>query len=290
MPETSPKPKSTLAGAYASILLSASLWGIMGLWNRNLMRFGFTPTNIVAIRNFCGMVLLVAVFAVKDRSVFRIRRAHLKYFLGTGIFSVVLFTACYFSCQQICSLAVASVLLYTAPAFVVVMTAVLWKEPLTKKKALALLLTLVGCALTCGLFAGDLRVTVPGVLLGLGAGFFYAMYSVLGRTALAHYGSMTVTVWTFLVAEALAAAGPAGTGGVLHCPAVHSVHQRPQPGGAGQGLHHGQRGGGGGVPGRRGGLWGAHDPPDPGGHCLRAGGRVHSEVNLWQSTKKKKPT
>ena len=141
MPETSPKPKSTLAGAYASILLSASLWGIMGLWNRNLMRFGFTPTNIVAIRNFCGMVLLVAVFAVKDRSVFRIRRAHLKYFLGTGIFSVVLFTACYFSCQQICSLAVASVLLYTAPAFVVVMTAVLWKEPLTKKKALALLLT-----------------------------------------------------------------------------------------------------------------------------------------------------
>ena len=200
MPETSPKPKSTLAGAYASILLSASLWGIMGLWNRNLMRFGFTPTNIVAIRNFCGMVLLVAVFAVKDRSVFRIRRAHLKYFLGTGIFSVVLFTACYFSCQQICSLAVASVLLYTAPAFVVVMTAVLWKEPLTKKKALALLLTLVGCALTCGLFAGDLRVTVPGVLLGLGAGFFYAMYSVLGRTALAHYGSMTVTVWTFIVA------------------------------------------------------------------------------------------
>ena len=80
------------------------------------------------------------------------------------------------------------------------MTAVLWKEPLTKKKALALLLTLVGCALTCGLFAGDLRVTVPGVLLGLGAGFFYAMYSVLGRTALAHYGSMTVTVWTFIVA------------------------------------------------------------------------------------------
>lgn len=38
------------------------------------------------------------------------------------------------------------------------------------------------------------------VLLGLGAGFFYALYSIFGRYALAHYDSMTVTMWTFLFA------------------------------------------------------------------------------------------
>ena len=38
------------------------------------------------------------------------------------------------------------------------------------------------------------------VLLGLGAGFFYALYSIFGRYALAHYVSMTVTTWTFLFA------------------------------------------------------------------------------------------
>jgi drug/metabolite transporter (DMT)-like permease len=45
-----------------------------------------------------------------------------------------------------------------------------------------------------------LTVTPLGILLGLGSGFFYALYSVFGRYALAHYDSMTVTVWTFLFA------------------------------------------------------------------------------------------
>lgn len=192
--------KSIPAGASLSILLAAALWGVIGIWNRTLMAAGLSPTTIVVVRNFGGMLLLSAIFAVKDPGVFRVRREHLKYFFGTGIISVVLFTCCYFTCQRVCSLAVASILLYTAPSFVVVLSAVLWKDPITKRKLLALLLTLAGCACVCGVFAGGLRVTAGGVLLGLGAGFFYALYSIFGRYALAHYDSMTVTVWTFLFA------------------------------------------------------------------------------------------
>lgn len=198
MNETS--KKASQSGAYASILLAAALWGIIGLWNRTLMAAGLSPTGIVTVRNFGGMVLLVLVFAIRDRSVFRVKREHLKYFAGTGIVSVLLFTICYFSCQKICSLAVASILLYTAPSFVVILSALLWKEPVTKKKLLALVLTLIGCACVCGVFAGGLTVTASGIALGLGAGFFYALYSIFGRYALAHYDSMTVTVWTFLFA------------------------------------------------------------------------------------------
>lgn len=194
------KQKRLPAGAAASILAAAALWGVMGLWSRRLMAAGLSPTSIVMVRNFGGMLLLLAVFAVKDRSVFRVRREHLKYFFGTGVVSVLLFTVCYFSCQKICSLAVASILLYTAPSFVVLLSAVLWREPVTKRKLLALGLTLVGCACVCGLFSGQMTVTAAGVLLGLGSGFFYALYSIFGRYALAHYGPMTVTVWTFLFA------------------------------------------------------------------------------------------
>ena len=197
---TQQQKKTAPWAAYLSILAAAALWGVIGIWNRRLMALGLSPTGIVAVRNFGGMALLVIIFAFRDRSVFRVRREHLKYFFGTGIISVVLFTVCYFSCQKLCSLAVASILLYTAPSFVVVMSALLWKEPVTKKKLTALALTLVGCALVCGVFAGDLTVTLSGVLLGLGSGFFYALYSIFGRYALAHYGSMTVTVWTFLFA------------------------------------------------------------------------------------------
>lgn len=186
--------------AALSILSGAALWGIIGLWNRVLLAAGLSPLDIVFLRNFGGMTLLSLYFLVRDRSVFHVDRACIPYFFGTGVVSVVLFTACYFSCQKLCSLSVASVLLYTAPSFVVLLSAALWREAVTRRKLLALGLTLCGCALVCGLFSGGMTVTVTGVLYGLGAGFFYALYSVFGRYALASASAMTVTVWTFLFA------------------------------------------------------------------------------------------
>jgi len=205
------KRENQQLAAYAAILVAAAFWGTIGLWNRGLMESGVSPTSIVPVRNFGGMLVLTVLFAVRDRSVFRVKREHIKYFLGTGIVSVLMFTCCYFTCQKLCSLAVASILLYTAPSFVVIMSAILWKEPVTKKKLLALVLTLVGCACVCGLFSGGLSVTLAGVLLGLGSGFFYSLYSIFGRYALAHYEPMTVTVWTFIFAGtgSLAFARPA---------------------------------------------------------------------------------
>lgn len=199
--QTAEEKKMPTAAAYASILTSAALWGLSGMWNRYLMAAGLSSYTTAALRNLGGLTVLLIIFLVKDRSVFRMKKDHLKYFFGTGVISVTMFTACYFSCQKFCSLAVASVLLYTAPSFVVVLSAILWKEPITKKKLAALGLTLVGCACACGLFSGGMTVTGTGVLLGLGAGFFYALYSIFGRYALrAGYNSMAVTVWTFLFA------------------------------------------------------------------------------------------
>ena len=94
--------KKSARRACAAILAAAALWGVIGIWNRRLMAAGLSPTSIVTVRNCGGMVLLGLVLAVRDRSVFRVRREHLKYFFGTGVVSVVLFTACYFSCQKLC--------------------------------------------------------------------------------------------------------------------------------------------------------------------------------------------
>ena len=202
MMKTPAAEKQSKMLAYACILGAAFFWGIIGIWNRRLMDSGVSPTSIVVIRNIGSMLLLSAIFAVKDRSMFRVKKEHLKYFFGTGVISVVLFTLCYFSCQKVCSLAMASIFLYTAPSFVVIMAAILWKEPVTKKKLAALVLTLVGCALVCGIFAGELTVTTAGILFGLGAGFFYALYSIFSRYALKHYSAIKCTLWMFIFAGA----------------------------------------------------------------------------------------
>ena len=183
---------------YLNILGAAACWGCIGLFNRFLMRAGMGAANIVVIRNFGGLVLLTLIFALRERSVFHVKAKHLPIFFGTGVVSMVFFTLCYFKCQELCSLAVSAILLYTAPAMVVLMSAAVFRERITRKKILALALALLGCSFVTGVWSGDASVTAAGVLFGLGAGFLYALYSIFAPFGLRHYTPFTVVYWTFV--------------------------------------------------------------------------------------------
>ena len=185
---------------YLNILGAAACWGCIGLFNRFLMRAGMGAANIVVIRNFGGLVLLTLIFALRERSVFHVKAKHLPIFFGTGVVSMVFFTLCYFKCQELCSLAVSAILLYTAPAMVVLMSAAVFRERITRKKILALALALLGCALVTDVFTGGLSLTTKGMLFGLGAAFFYALYSIFAPFGLRHYSPLAVVFWTFVFA------------------------------------------------------------------------------------------
>ena len=186
--------------SYFYILLGGTLWGIIGLFNRNLTEGGFSSFSIVLVRNLGSLIVLGLVFLVFDRSIFLIKLKHLPYFFGTGVISILLFTLCYFTCQQQCSLATAAILLYTAPTFVVILSAILWKDKITKRKIAALVITFLGCTFVTGVWSGDFTVTLFGFMLGIGSGFFYGMYSIFARYALEHYKPLTVTFYTFVFA------------------------------------------------------------------------------------------
>ena len=186
--------------SYFYILLGGTLWGLIGLFNRNLSAGGFSSCSIVLVRNLGSLIVLGLVFLIFDRSIFRTELKHLPYFLGTGVISILLFTLCYFSCQQVCSLATAAILLYTAPTFVVILSAILWKDKITKRKIIALVITFLGCSFVTGVWSGNFSVTLVGFLLGIGSGFFYGLYSIFARYALEHYKPLTVTFYTFVFA------------------------------------------------------------------------------------------
>ena len=119
------------------ILIAGISWGMLGLFSRNLALYGFAPRDIVLVRNFGSLVVLTVLFLIMDRNIFKIKLKHFPFFLGTGFVSVVLFTLFYFSCQQHCSLAISAILLYTSPVFVMIMSAMIWKDKVTKQKILA---------------------------------------------------------------------------------------------------------------------------------------------------------
>lgn len=190
--------KKTLS--YFYVILGAACWGVIGLFNRLLAQAGASVWTQVLIRNFFSLLVLTAVFALFHRQVFRIRLRHLPLFVAAGLLSVLCLAIVYFNCQKLCSLAVAGTLLYLAPSFVVLMSALLWKAPLTRRKILALIISLLGCALVSGVVGGSLSASLGGILLGIASGFCYATYTIFAHYGLAHYDSYTMTYWTFVFA------------------------------------------------------------------------------------------
>ena len=185
---------------YINVVLGAVCWGFLGVFNRILATTGITMGNRVLIRNFGSLLLMTVVFAIIHPQVFHIKLKHLPIFLGSGLIGVVGLGWTYFSCQMMCSLAVAAILLYLAPSFVVIGSAILWKAPLTRRKIIALVLALIGCALVSGIVGGDLTISWVGLLLGIGAGMCYASYTLFAHYGLSHYDSFTMIYWTFAVA------------------------------------------------------------------------------------------
>ena len=184
------------------IIVGAALWGGIGVFFNFLTDLGFAPMQVVAIRMFFAAAAFVLWLAATGRAAaLRIAPGDCIYFIGTGICSLVFFNWCYFTAITQSSMAVAAVLLYTSPVWLMALSALLFAERLTPRKILAAILTLAGCALVSGIggTAAD-GLSLRALLTGLGSGFGYALYSVFGKLALRKYRPETVSAYTFIFA------------------------------------------------------------------------------------------
>lgn len=189
------------------ILAAGILWGILGTFVRALNAGGLASMDVVFIRAACTVLILLPILILRRRREWRVRIKDLWIFLGTGIGSIVFFNYCYFRAVTMTSLSVAAVLLYTAPAFVIVLSAMLFKEQITMYKVAALVLTLVGLVFVTGLIGSESALSAAGILYGLGSGLGYALYSIFGRFAVRRgCQPLTITFYTFLVAAISSAA------------------------------------------------------------------------------------
>ena len=184
------------------ILLAAVCWGVIGIFSRALSDAGAAPIQITAVRCVVTSLLLVGYMLVFDRKLLRVRLRDLWMFFGTGICSILFFNVCYFYTQSVTSLSVAAILLYTSPFFVMLISAVVFRERLTAAKLLALFVAFGGCVLITGVLGGSEAVAPAAILSGIGSGLGYGLYSIFGKLALRRYDILTVTAYTFIFAAA----------------------------------------------------------------------------------------
>lgn len=180
------------------IILAACFWGSMGIFVRKLTTYGFTSIQIVAIRVTLAALIFGLFLLIKDRAGFKISPKDIPLFLGLGLGSILFFTICYFAAITIMPLSTAAILLYTSPFWIMLMSVLFFREKLNAVKILALIMAFGGCVLVSGI-SGE-GITIVGLLLGLGSGIGYGLYSILGTIALKRYSPYTVTTYTFVIA------------------------------------------------------------------------------------------
>lgn len=186
--------------ATLDVLIAGMSWGCIGIFTRYLSAFELPTLMVAFLRSLSAVVILTLYFSVRDKSIFHIRPKDIWMFCGTGFVSIGLFNLLYFATQQLTTLSVAAVLLYTAPFFVIILSRLFFKERITLVKIGALLLAFSGCLFVTGIIGGAGFAATPlAMALGIGSGFTYALYSIFGRVALNHYGPMTVTFYSLAI-------------------------------------------------------------------------------------------
>lgn len=184
--------------ANISVIAAGVLWGLITIFIKKLSSAGLDALQISAIRLCISAPVFLAFILITDRSKIKIKLRDIWMFVCTGIVSVVLFNTCYFYTMIHSQASVAVVLLYTSPVFIMILSAVFFKERITARKICALLLTVGGCCLAAGITQG-FTISPFIFLTGLASGLFYGLYTIFGRIALNKYDTRTVTLYTFLL-------------------------------------------------------------------------------------------
>jgi len=209
---------------YGLALVAASLWATLGLFYHRLETHGLPRLTIVFFRAaIAALILFLALgwpfgFALRQacperrqrscrsrraqglaqdrrrRGWLKLERRDWLLFVSLGLVGVAAFYVVYIHAIGLTGMGVAAVLMYTAPAWVTLISVLFLKERLSGLKVGALLLACAGCALVGRVYDLDsVRLNLLGILAGLGAGLTYGLYTIFSKVAQRRH-----TAWTTL--------------------------------------------------------------------------------------------
>lgn len=185
---------------YLFILIAGILWGSIGFFVTLLKSQGADSFTIAFLRIGVGAVLLVPLMlAMGGPKIFKIDRKGLFICFMLGLLSQAMFNFSYNVSIENVGVATASVLLYTSPIFVCIMSRIVFKEKIGLFKIIALGINVLGCILT--VTNGDfstISFSPIGVAAGLSAGFLYALMTILSKPTTGKYNSLTILFYSFM--------------------------------------------------------------------------------------------
>ena len=162
-------------------ILAGILFGSCGIFVRILTQNGMNITTQLFSRFSISIIIMLIFILTTDKGLLKINVSELKIIIIASI-NVIALNLCYNISTNTVPLSLAAVLLSLAPMFVIIFAYLAFKENITSKKVISMILIIIGCTLTTGLLEGNiLNINWIGILSGISAAFFWANYNVASK-------------------------------------------------------------------------------------------------------------
>jgi len=155
--------------------------------------------------SFSLLVLLPILVGRRGWQRLRLPASDLIQCLALGVLGVAASNYFYYVAIQKTSVAIAIILQYTAPVWVLLYVVARGQQRLSIQKVAAVVVAIAGIALTIGIVgansASSLRFSSYGIAAAMVASFSFAFYNVAGHGILARFDRWRVLTWTLVSAS-----------------------------------------------------------------------------------------
>ena len=201
MMEQPPQTNRSVAGV-AMVIGAASAWGMAGIFVHTILaNCHGSPVSLAFWRDltaFSGLFLFTLFTCPQN---LKIKKKDIPWLVGMGIF-LGGFHVFYNQSVMQNGAAVTTVLQAAMPAVVTITAFYLWKEEVTGKKILSMVLIFIGTVLASGVDVFSMGpMNMGGLAAGFGVPFFYAGWSLCGKNLVSTYGTPACLAVAFGVAS-----------------------------------------------------------------------------------------
>ncbi len=180
--------------------MAAICWGMLGPVSRFAFQHNITALEVAFWRSLLGGVFFLVEMYKNNE--FKIKENNYIHLIIFSIFGVAGLETTNLIAVQESGAAFASILLYSAPIWVAIISCIWFKEKLSKKKIFALIITFVG---VCGfaLYGNSIsnQIKIFGIVCGLISGISYALFYIYGKYIFIKNKTATVYSYAFLIAS-----------------------------------------------------------------------------------------
>lgn len=187
---------------YAFIITAASCWAFIGIFSSIAFAQGLEPMEVAFWRALLAWLCFGTQALIRGET--RLIRKDIPLFVFFGVFGIFIFYVAYQYAVKSGGAALAAVLLYTAPAWVVVCSFFIFRERLGLHKILAVVLVIIGVFMISrsgSEFRGD-SISSFGIIAlasGLISGFCYSLYYTVGKYFSLYYSSANLFLYVLPV-------------------------------------------------------------------------------------------